>query len=114
MKAPLTMIRRKIKPDGKCLFTSIGYAMERSMDLSSKLRNIVATEIANDPVKFNEEVLTMPNADYVAYILKPSTWGSANEIDILSQHYKTCISVIKIKNMEVESFGQVNIIQLMI
>ncbi len=102
------MIRRKIKPDNRCLFTAIGYAMEGRMDLAQQLRELSAAVIASDPVKYNEESLTMPNAAYVEYIMKPNTWGSANEIDILAEYYKICITVLRIKTMELESFGQLH------
>jgi hypothetical protein len=36
------MVRRNIKADGACLFNCIGLALENSIEVSDKLRNIVA------------------------------------------------------------------------
>jgi len=99
------MIKRKIKPDNQCLFTAIGYAMERKFDLAATLRQVCASIIMSNPVKYNTETLLKTNSEYVNYILQPYNWGSANEIDILSEYYKVCITVISIKTGEIDQFG---------
>lgn len=71
--------------DNSCLFNAMGYNMERSRSVSSKLRRVVADAIAADPVTFNEAFLEKDNAAYQQWILSPQKWGGAIELFIFAK-----------------------------
>lgn len=45
-------------------------------------------------------------ADYIATILKPSSWGGAIELSIFAKHFSTEIWSIDVQTGRVDRFGQ--------
>ena len=45
-----------------------------------------------------------PREDYIATILKPSTWGGAIELTILASHYSTEIASVDVETGRVDHF----------
>ena len=46
----------------------------------------------------------MPREQYVATILKPSTWGGAIELGILAKHFETEIASVDIETGRIDRF----------
>ena len=47
----------------------------------------------------------MPPSQYIAAILKPSTWGGAIEMGILAAHYNTEIASVDVETGRVDRFS---------
>ncbi|PVV02021.1 hypothetical protein BB560_003536, partial [Smittium megazygosporum] len=84
------LIMREILDDNSCLFRSI------------TIREVI---LAN-PTEYNSAVLGMPVQEYCDWIMKPTTWGGAIELKILSSWFKIEICSIDIKTQVVYRFGQ--------
>ncbi|KAI9099725.1 hypothetical protein DFS34DRAFT_615714 [Phlyctochytrium arcticum] len=95
-----------MKDDNSCLFRSIGYTLERTPEVSDKLRKVVANAIRNDPSTYNEAILGRPPKAYVDWILQPNSWGGAIELAIFSDHYKVEIDSIDVASLRVDRFGE--------
>lgn len=100
------MIRKVVPADNKCLFTAVGYAVEKRMDMAKELRYAAASIIMSDPEKYNEVYLGMPNTEYVQKLSDDNTWGSAQEVAILGEYLGIEIAVVLIQTGEVQRFGQ--------
>lgn len=50
-------MRKVIKADGSCLFNAVSLAVENTIEISDKLREIVASIILSDPQNYGELVL---------------------------------------------------------
>lgn len=90
------MIRRIIKADDSCLFNAVGLAMEDSLDKAHELRKVIAQDVMKDTATFNEGMLEKSPKTYVDWIMKPTSWGGAIEMLILSQHYKCEITAVDV------------------
>jgi len=85
-----SVIRRVIPDDNSCLFHAISYVLEnKANDKVSQLRNIIAKEIANDPISYNEGILGKTPRDYQNWIKQNNSWGGSVELNIFAKHYKT-------------------------
>lgn len=112
------MVRHVVPADNTCLFTSIGWLMERRMDRGSVyrqqvtdyLRHIYETsERTGVPVEnplFTEAGLGRPLPDYVTYMSNPNTWGGAIELTILATLLQLEIAAIEIQTGHVYRFGE--------
>jgi ubiquitin thioesterase OTU1 len=78
-------VRRVIDSDNSCLFNAVGYCVERSRQVASRLRQLVAAEVAGDHLTFNEAFLGKDNTEYQRWIKSPDKWGGAIELFILSR-----------------------------
>ena len=92
------MQRKRIAPDGSCLFTSIDYlvsGVERA-DCAANLRRLCVTAILSEPARFTAETLGEQKSvsEYCEWITRFDVYGGANEIEILAEHFKVCIAVI--------------------
>ena len=78
-------MRRVVNADNSCLFNAMGYNMERSRSVASRLRAVVADTVAADPFTFNEGVLEKDNAAYQSWIRNPDKWGGPIELFVLAK-----------------------------
>jgi ubiquitin thioesterase OTU1 len=78
-------VRRVIDSDNSCLFNAVGYCIKRSRNVAQQLREIVAAEVARDPVTFNEGFLGKDSAEYQRWIKSSDKWGGAIELFILAR-----------------------------
>lgn len=98
--------RRIIDSDNSCLFNAVGYSTERSRKEALKLRKVVQSTVAQDPLQFNEGFLGKDNVAYQEWIMNPQHWGGAIELYILSMHYGCEISAFDIQTKRVDTYGQ--------
>jgi len=99
------MCRKSVPADNKCLYTAIGYCLEKRLDMAPELKEICANIIKSNPELYNSVLLEMPNGAYVTRLLKDETWGTAQEISILSEYFGIEIVVILIQTCEIQRFG---------
>lgn len=102
------LLRRVVPSDNSCLFTSIGFVLNGKVDttVGGFMRQIIAESISNDKEQYCDAILGKPNEDYVAWILKPESWGGAIELSILANVYGLEIAVIDTINQIIQRFGE--------
>ena len=113
--APPTMKRLAIDADNSCLFRAIGFAIEfdaRSFAdpnrvQTDKYRQMIAAFVlaGGEDVFCSEAVLSMTQAAYAAWILKPEKWGGELELSILARTLSLCIKVFDIRTQIVHSYA---------
>ncbi|CAN1149382.1 OVARIAN TUMOR DOMAIN-containing deubiquitinating enzyme 2 [Linum perenne] len=101
-----TVVRRVIPSDNSCLFNAVGYVMDHNKNKAPELRQVIATTVARDPVKYNEAFLGKPNQEYCAWILNSEKWGGAIELSILADHYGREIAAYDIQTTRCDLYGQ--------
>eukprot|EP01134_Creolimax_fragrantissima_P007856 CFRG7856T1 len=99
------IVRRVVPDDNSCLFTSISLLLLRDAKGSTELRNIVASTIMADPVKYNEAMLGQAVEDYVQWIQYQDSWGGAIDISILASYFQTEIVVCDTQTLRLDRFG---------
>lgn len=57
------------------------------------------------PDEFNELILGKPPREYCDWITKPSSWGGAIEMAILSEHYGTELAAFNVQTAKPLVFG---------
>ncbi|KAJ3236134.1 aminotransferase [Chytriomyces hyalinus] len=97
---------RQMTDDNSCLFNSIAYIFERNASAATKMRNLVADAIAQDPIEYNEAVLGKTPAAYTAWIRKLESWGGAIELAAFTKHFKCEIWSIDVSTLRVDRFGE--------
>ena len=116
---PAGMVRHVVPADNTCLFTAIGWLIDRRMDRGGYYRNMIVNYLQNiektiqtnsqqsidDPL-FTEAGLGRPLPDYITYISKTSTWGGATELIIFSRILQLEIVAIEIQTCHVYRFGE--------
>ncbi|CCM02079.1 uncharacterized protein FIBRA_04156 [Fibroporia radiculosa] len=98
------LVHRIVPDDNSCLFSSVALVFEQDISKASKIREIVADAIRKDLETWNEAILGRPREDYIATILKPSSWGGAIELTILAAHYSTEIASIDVETGRIDQF----------
>lgn len=76
------------------------------MDMVNFLRDVISQQISNDKETYNEAILGKSNPEYCEWIKKPSSWGGAIEVAILSGYYGIEIDVVDIRNDLIQRFGE--------
>ncbi|KAJ7172283.1 hypothetical protein C8R46DRAFT_1161752 [Mycena filopes] len=99
------LVHRVVPDDNSCLFSSVALVFEQDMKKAQKMREIVADGIRKDPETYNEAILGMPPATYIAKILTPSVWGGAIELGILAAHYRTEIASVDVETGRIDQFA---------
>jgi len=92
------MEKKRIAPDGSCLFNAIHYAscgLEEA-DAATNLRSLVAQRIREDAGMYSEVYLGKDPEEYVAWIQTPHNYGGEVEILILAQYYQVNVAVVSI------------------
>lgn len=105
---PGILMKKVVPSDNSCLFTSIGFVLNGSVDTSvhTLMRQIIAMEVASDLETYSEAMLGKPNAEYCAWIQQPSSWGGAIEVAILSRFYGLEMAVVDTLNAIINRFGE--------
>ncbi|KIM62161.1 hypothetical protein SCLCIDRAFT_120261 [Scleroderma citrinum Foug A] len=98
------LVHRVVPDDNSCLFSSVALIFEQDIAKAQKMRQIVADGIRRDTETYNNAILGMPREQYVATILKPSTWGGAIELGILAKHFETEIASVDIETGRIDRF----------
>ncbi|CCH42449.1 putative ubiquitin thioesterase [Wickerhamomyces ciferrii] len=91
----------KIDDDNSCLFNSIAYLTQSSINL----REIIQQYILSNPETYNDAILGKPIQEYIKWILKPTSWGGAIELQILSTFFDITIHSIDVENNRIDSFN---------
>ena len=66
----LVAIRREVDADNSCLFSSIGYLIDREnfgSETGLKFRQIIVDYLLSD--KFDKNLLELPRDEYIEYII---------------------------------------------
>ncbi|KAL1933376.1 hypothetical protein VTP01DRAFT_7466 [Rhizomucor pusillus] len=101
------LVLRTMEDDNSCLFRSLGkYVLEKDTENFSKLRKVVATCIANDPVTYSDVTLGQDRDKYIQWIQQDSSWGGAIELAILSAYYGVEIDSIDVQTGRIDKFGE--------
>ncbi|KWU46431.1 OTU-domain-containing protein [Rhodotorula sp. JG-1b] len=101
------LVLRVVPDDNSCLFRAVGLVLAPGdLDASTTLRRVTAGAIQADPETYSEVLLGRSPADYIATILKPSSWGGAIELSIFAKHFSTEIWSIDVQTGRVDRFGQ--------
>ncbi|GAA5989263.1 hypothetical protein JCM10908_001231 [Rhodotorula pacifica] len=101
------LVLRVVPDDNSCLFRAVGLVLASGdIDASTTLRRVTAGAIQADPETYSEVLLGRSPADYIATILKPSSWGGAIELSIFAKHFATEICSIDVQTGRVDRFGQ--------
>ncbi|KAJ8586102.1 OTU-domain-containing protein [Rhizopogon salebrosus TDB-379] len=98
------LVHRIVPDDNSCLFSSVALIFEQDIRKAQKIRQVVADGIRADMETYNEAILGLSRDNYIATILKPSTWGGAIELGVLARHYGTEIASIDVETGRVDRF----------
>jgi len=92
--------RFRVPGDNSCLFHSFGFCLYGGAvgAHSPALRAEVAREVLANGAFWTEVVLGRANADYAAYIERPTTWGGATELLILSKKFGVEARAVEIRS----------------
>ncbi|KAL0477393.1 ubiquitin thioesterase OTU1 [Acrasis kona] len=100
-------VRRTMPSDNSCLFHSCSYVLKnKSRTNAQELRQLCANIVAENPKKYNNAFLGMPNLSYTTWILNKDTWGGAIELSILSDYFSTEIVAFDTANMREDKYGE--------
>jgi len=100
------LVVREMKDDNSCLFRSIGYVLNRDIERTRELREVVAASIQSDPINYSDAILGRPVDQYVEWILKPNSWGGAIELAIFSKYFEIEIDSFDVANGRTDKFGE--------
>lgn len=100
------MRRLSVPADNNCLFTSVGYLLRgKRRDQAMDLRDLVATFVLTDPVKWNRVVLEKEPEEYAAWVRDPKRWGGGIELTLLASHFQCEFSAVMVNTQRVFTFG---------
>jgi len=98
------LVHRIVPDDNSCLFSSVALVFEQKISKAFQMRKIVVEGIQKDPETFNEAILGMAPSQYIATILKPTSWGGAIELTVLAAHYRAEIASIDVETGRIDRF----------
>ncbi len=52
-----------------------------------ELREIIASIVMSDPIKYNKAILGKPTNEYIEYIMDSNHWGGSIELSVLANYY---------------------------
>ena len=99
-------IRRNVDADNSCLFSSIGYLLDRNNYnefTKYKFRNMIVN-ILNNTDTYND-ILELPKQQYIDFITDISNWGGAIEIKIFSDLFDIMIVCFDVKTGRSDVYG---------
>lgn len=103
------MVRRAVAADNSCLFTALAFIFtgQRDSTYAWQLRRVATERILAQPAVFTPAVLggQTPQA-YCEHMLRPSTWGGAVELAVLSEHFETELRATDIQTLNVQRYGE--------
>ena len=101
------MERLTVPADNNCLFACVGYQLiDRSRHHGRGLRQLVADEVQRNPETYSAAVLEKPPREYIAWILRDTTWGGGVELSILASHFRCELAAIEVRTQTVYVFGE--------
>jgi len=103
------LLRKVVPADNSCLFTSINYCMSGQVvdsSHSSFMREIIASVVSSDPVKYCEAFLGRTNSSYCTWIQGKDAWGGAIEVQILAEYFQVEIAVVDTVSGSLTIFGE--------
>ncbi|KAL1742389.1 hypothetical protein HDZ31DRAFT_43352 [Schizophyllum fasciatum] len=98
-------IHRVVPDDNSCMFSALSLIFNQSISGAQEIRKLVADGIRSDPITFNEAILGMEPAKYIATITKPATWGGAIELTVLARHFGVEIASVDVETGRVDRFA---------
>lgn len=98
--------RRVCPSDNSCLFHAAAYVLRnKSRTEGPKLREECASIVQAHDDFFTELLLERPNHEYVEWIRRPTSWGGAVELVILSFLTQTEIIALDLESVRMQRFG---------
>jgi ubiquitin thioesterase OTU1 len=99
--------RRFVDADHSCLFSSIGYLLEKNEfdeNTKYKYRQLLVQFLENYPNI--EDILDCPKNEYIDKIINPNSWGGGIEIKLFSEMFQIEIASIDTQSNRIDIFGQ--------
>ncbi|EIN07273.1 OTU-domain-containing protein [Punctularia strigosozonata HHB-11173 SS5] len=93
-----------VPDDNSCLFSSVALVFRQDIGKASEMRQLAAEGIRGDPETFNEAILGRSQSEYIATILKPSTWGGAIELSVFAKMFATEIDSVDVETGRIDQF----------
>eukprot|EP01041_Mallomonas_annulata_P000222 gene222-405_t len=107
LSAPVShMTRQVIDADNSCLFNAIITVLSQSGLTPALLREIIATTVLNDTVKYNASFLGKSPTEYASWITQSEVWGGEIEMFILAQKFDIEIVVVDIESNNHYTYGK--------
>lgn len=105
---PAPLIRQIVPADNQCLFTSIGYVIDKAMDRARHYRQAVANAIAgsSSELELSEAELGKSPAEYAEYISRQDIWGGGIELSVLSKLLRTEVAAVEVRSGRLYTFGE--------
>ncbi|SCU83517.1 LADA_0C11914g1_1 [Lachancea dasiensis] len=95
-----------VPDDNSCMFHAISYCIHGDLSHSQVYREIVASEVAADPMEYSDAILGRPNREYSQWILKKSSWGGGIELAVLSKVLQLSVYVLDVDAAKFEKFNE--------
>lgn len=95
--------KHDVPGDNSCLFHSVGWIFDKP---AVELRQMVAQIVLSYPEKYTAAFLGSQPTAYAQWILQPSSWGGAIEIDLLGAVFQCEICVLDMTSKRPQRFGQ--------
>lgn len=101
------MNRRRVAPDGACMFNSVHLLTsnledEEDVNAAQTLRCHCAKVIEENEEMYTDVFLDKPRSRYLEWILNPVNYGGENEILILANLKRVNICVVSFENLAAE------------
>lgn len=107
---PGILLKQVVPADNSCLFSSINFVLNGSVDdsraASSNMRQLVAETIKTEKHQYDAAILNRPVDDYCTWIQDEKSWGGAIELAILSNYFGMEIAVMDTVNAIINRFGE--------
>jgi ubiquitin thioesterase OTU1 len=103
----LKPIRREVDADNSCLFSSIGYLIDRANfneETALRFRQAIVDYLLDD--KFEANLLDQPKDNYIEFIQNPKNWGGALEVKMFSEIFQIQIVCIDVKTNRADIYGE--------
>lgn len=107
---PGILLKQIVPSDNSCLFTSINFVLNGTVDEDSSaapvMRQLVAETIKTDKNQYDEAILGKPVQEYCNWIQEDNSWGGAIELSILANYFGVEIAVVDTINAIINRFGE--------
>lgn len=101
------LLHRVVPSDNSCLFTSLAVCLLQSTERRSELREICgAAVLADSHGLYTDDYLGKPREAYASWVMLPSSWGGAIELDILSSAFSVRIDAADVETRVVYRYGE--------
>lgn len=107
---PGILMKQVVPADNSCLFTSVNFVLNGSVDGSGScapmMRQLVAETIRTEKHQYDEAILGKPIETYCSWIQEENSWGGAIELSILANYFGVEIAVVDTINAIINHFGE--------